>query len=94
MMAGRKKGPIESQTLSILDVAFSLDAPPHPLPSLGFLHPPPFSGLEVHGMLLDLLDDRFLLDPALEPAEGGFQTFTFLKNDKRQRRSPPISENH
>jgi hypothetical protein len=61
---------------------------------LGFLHPPPFAGLEVHGVLLDLLDDRFLLDPALEPSEGGLQIFAFFKNDKRQKRSPPISENH
>jgi hypothetical protein len=65
-------GPMESGKLSILDVAFPLDAPSHPFPSLGFFHPPPLAGLEVHGVLLDLFDDRFLLDPALEPAEGGF----------------------
>jgi hypothetical protein len=63
---------MKSGKLSILDVALSLDAPSHPFPSLGFFHPPPFPGLEVHGVLLDLLDDRLLLDPALEPAECGF----------------------
>jgi hypothetical protein len=65
-------GLMKSGKLSVFDVALSLDAPPHPFPSLGFFHPPPFPGLEVHGVLLDLLDDRFLLDPALEPAECGF----------------------
>jgi hypothetical protein len=88
-----KDSPMKSGKLSILDVALSLDAPPHPFPSLGFFHPPPFPGLEIHGMLLDLLDDRFLLYASLEPAECGFQIFAFFKNDKRQERSPPISEN-
>jgi hypothetical protein len=84
---------MESGKLSILDVAFPLDAPPHPFPSLGFLHPPPFAGLEVDGVLLDLLDDRFLLDAPLEPSQGGFEVLAFVKNDERQKPSPPISEN-
>jgi hypothetical protein len=40
-------------------------------------------------VLLDLLDDRFLLDLALEPAQGGFQVFTFVKLYECQKLSPP-----
>jgi hypothetical protein len=89
-----KDSPMKSGGLSVLDVPLSLDATAHPFPSLGFLHPPTFPGLEVHRVLLDLFDDRFLLDPAFEPPECGFQIFAFFKNDKRQKNSPPISENH
>jgi hypothetical protein len=68
----------------IFQVAFSLHPPPHTLASLSFLHALSLSGLEVHGMLLDLFDDRFLLNPSLEPPESAFQGFSVINNDKSQ----------
>jgi hypothetical protein len=79
----------EFRKFSILDVALSLDAPSHPLPCLGLLHPLLFAGLEVDRVLLDLLDDRFLLDLSLEPAQRGLEIFTFVKLYKSQELSPP-----
>jgi hypothetical protein len=68
----------------IFQVSFPLHPPPHTLASLSFLHPLSLSGLEVHGMLLDLFDDRFLLNPPLEPPESAFQGFSVINNDKSQ----------
>jgi hypothetical protein len=79
----------ESGKFSVFDVALSLDAPPHPLARLGLLHALFLAGLEVDRVLLDLLDDRFLLDLPLEPAQSGFEVFTFVKLYKSQELSPP-----
>jgi hypothetical protein len=68
----------------IIQIAFPLHPPPHTLASLSFFHPLSLSGLEVHGMLLDLFDDRFLLNSTLEPPESTFQGFSVLNNDKSQ----------
>jgi hypothetical protein len=84
-----KKQDVVRRKFSVLDVPLSLDAPPHSLPSLGFFHPPFFPGLEVNRVLLDLFNDRFLLDATLEPAQSGFQIFAFFQNDKSQKLSPP-----
>jgi hypothetical protein len=40
-------------------------------------------------MLLDLLDDRFLLDFPLEPLECALQRFAFFYNNKSHAFSPP-----
>jgi len=60
----------------LLDVLIALFA--IPLPRQGFLGPAAFAGLQVKGVALDLLDDVFLLDLALETAECAFERFTFL----------------
>jgi hypothetical protein len=74
----------ESRKGLIIQVAFPLHPPPHALASLSFLHPLSLSGLEVHGMFLDLFDDGFLLDPSLEPPESAFNGFSVINNDKSQ----------
>src|SRR5512143_2506121 len=79
----------ESRKFLVLDVALSLDAPSHPLARLGFLHAALLAGLEVDRVLLDLLDDRFLLNFPLEPAQRGFEILTFVKLYKSQKLSPP-----
>ena len=37
--------------------------------------------LQVKGMLLDIFDNIFLLNPSLEPAEGALDRFTFLQSN-------------
>jgi hypothetical protein len=68
----------------VFEFAFPLHAPPHALASLRFLHPLSLSGLEVHGVFLDLLDDGFLLDPSFEAPESALDGFSFVNNDKSQ----------
>jgi hypothetical protein len=52
-----------------------------PLPRECLLGSPLVAGLQVEGMLLDVLDDVFLLDLPLEPAEGAFNRFALLYFD-------------
>src|SRR5262245_23077949 len=47
------------------------------------------AGLQVKGMLLDVLDDVLLLDLALEPPEGTLDRFAFLNLHFRQSSTPP-----
>jgi hypothetical protein len=54
----------------IFQVALSFHPAAHAFAGLGFLHPLFFSGLEIHGVFLNFLDDGFLLDSSLEPAQG------------------------
>jgi hypothetical protein len=75
---------LEGRKGLIIQIAFPLHPPPHTLASLSFLHALSLSGLEVHGVLLDLFDDRFLLDPSLEPPESAFNGFSVINNDKSQ----------
>jgi hypothetical protein len=51
------------------------------LPRKRFLGPTLLAGLHVEAMLLDLLDDVFLLHLALEPPQGILQRFTLLDGD-------------
>ena len=51
------------------------------LPRKRFLCPALLAGLHVEAMLLDFLDDVFLLHLALETTQGVLQRFTFLDND-------------
>ena len=51
------------------------------LPRKRFLRPAFLAGLHVEAVLLDFLDDVFLLHLALESAQGIFQRFTLLDND-------------
>jgi hypothetical protein len=74
----------EDRDRLIFQFAFPLHPPPHALAGLSFLHPLSLSGLEVHGVLLDLLDDGFLLDPSLEPPESALYGFSFVNNDISQ----------
>lgn len=50
------------------------------LPRKRFLGPALFSGLHIEAVLLDFLDDVFLLHFALEAAQCIFQRFTLLDN--------------
>jgi hypothetical protein len=61
------------------------------LPRKGFFGPALLAGLHVEAMLLDLLDDVFLLHLALETPQGIFQGFVLLDDDFRHfMNSPPI----
>src|ERR1700675_4051508 len=61
------------------------------LPRKRFFGPAFLSGLHIEAMLLDFLDDVFLLHLALETAQGIFQRFTLLDDDfSHCINSPPI----
>ena len=49
-----------------------------PLARQGSLDATLFTGLQVVGMTLDFLDDVFLLNLALEPAQSVFERLAFL----------------
>src|ERR1700688_4545829 len=51
------------------------------LPRKGFFGPALFARLHIEAVLLDFLDDVFLLHLALETAQCVFQRLTFLDND-------------
>jgi hypothetical protein len=70
---------------SILEIAISFDAPPHPFAGLRLFHSAFLAGLEIDRVFLDLLDDRFLLHFPLETAKSGFKVFTFIEDYKSQR---------
>jgi hypothetical protein len=74
----------ENRESLVFEFAFPLHAPPHALAGLSFLHPLSLSGLEVHRVFLDLLDDGFLLDPSLEAPESALDGFSFINDDKSQ----------
>src|SRR6266852_1828125 len=62
-----------------------------PFPRKRFFGPALFAGLHVETMLLDFLDDVFLLHLPLKAAQGIFQRFTLLDNDFcHVSNSPPI----
>jgi hypothetical protein len=63
---------------SVLEIALTPDATPHPFAGLGRLHALLLAGFVVNGVLLDFLDDRFLLDFPFEPAQGGLEAFAFI----------------
>src|ERR1700720_2651072 len=61
------------------------------LPRKRFFCPALLAGFHVEAMLLDFLDDVFLLHLALETPQGIFQGFTLLDNDfSHFFNSPPI----
>src|SRR4030042_2639245 len=80
----------ENRDRLIFQFAFPPHPPPHALAGLSFLHPLSLPRLEIYGMLLDLLDDGFLLDPSFEPPESAFYGFSFVNNDESQQISPPL----
>src|SRR5258708_12829812 len=52
-----------------------------PLPGERLLGPSFVAGFQIEGVLLDVLDDVFLLDLPLEPAESAFDRFALLDFD-------------
>lgn len=48
-----------------------------PLTGEGLFNPPLFAGLQIERVLLDVLDNIFLLNFSLESLQGTFQRFTF-----------------
>ena len=61
------------------------------LPRKRFFRPAFFARLHVEAVLLDFLDDVFLLHLALKTAQGIFQRFTLLDDDfSHVSNSPPI----
>jgi hypothetical protein len=61
------------------------------LPRKRFFGPALFAGFHVEAVLLDFLDDIFLLHLALETAQGIFQRLTLLNDDFCHCvNSPPI----
>ncbi len=69
-------------SLIIIEIFFSAEASTHAFACLSVFQTAFFTGLEVYGVLLDLFDDGFLLDLALEPFESLFDRLTFVDNDK------------
>jgi hypothetical protein len=65
---------------------------PAPLPRERLLQPLLFARLEVEGVLLNLLNDVFLLDFALEATQGTFQALIVLYEYFCQGESPPSGE--
>jgi hypothetical protein len=47
-------------------------------------------GFQIEGMLLDILDDVFLLDLPFEPAEGAFNRFALLDFDFSHATNTPF----
>jgi hypothetical protein len=62
---------------SLLAIAF---------PRQRFLHATLFTGLQIEGVALDFLDDVFLLDLPLEPAQCVFKGFALLNSNFRQKK--------
>jgi hypothetical protein len=81
----RNQDGTRGENVLILDLALSLEPASHAFPGLSFFHPLPLTRFEKNGVLLDLLDDRFLLDLPLETLECALQRFAFFDNDKSQR---------
>jgi hypothetical protein len=67
---------------SVFEVFFALHPSAHALARLRFLHPLFLAGLEIDGMLLDFLDDRFLLYFSFKSSEGAFDGFAFFDDNK------------
>ena len=57
---------------------------PSPLARQCLFGTPAIARLQIEGMLLDILDDIFLLNLALEPAKRAFDRFAFLNLDFSQ----------
>src|SRR5204863_9329516 len=55
----------------------------------GLLRPPLVTGFQIEGMLLDILDDVFLLNLPLEPAESALNRLALLNFDFRHALTPP-----
>ena len=70
------------------------DDPPDFLPASfsgqGLLDAFLFAWFQIKGVLLDLLDDVFLLNPPLETPERILNGFTFLNANFSQLHTPPI----
>lgn len=76
--------------LIILELSFAAEASSHPFTCLGVLHATFFARFKINGVFLDLFDNSFLLDLALEPFQSDFDRFTFVYNYECQRVSPPL----
>jgi hypothetical protein len=74
-----------SAPLFVQVARYLLSLPPHllpvPLPSERLLGAPFVSRLQIERMLLDVLDDVFLLNLALETPEGALDGLAFLNLD-------------
>ncbi len=57
-----------------------------PFPRQRFFHATLLTGLQIEGVALDFLDDVFLLDLPLEPAQCVFKGFTLLNSNFRQKK--------
>jgi hypothetical protein len=73
--------------VELLDVGTTLLA--IALTSESFFSTAFLAGLEVKGVTLDLFNNVFLLNLALEPAESAFQRFAVLQHYFCQTNSPP-----
>src|SRR6185369_9802498 len=65
------------------------DLLPVPLPGQGLLRPTLVPRLQVEAVLLDVLDDVFLLDLTLEAPKGIFYRLALLQFDLGQNGTPP-----
>ena len=63
---------------SIFEIFVAFQATAHPLASHCLFHAFFFAGLKINGVLLDFLDDRFLLHFPLETLEGALDRFAFI----------------
>jgi hypothetical protein len=57
-----------------------------PFPRQRFFHATLLTGLQIEGVALNFLDDVFLLDLPLEPAQRVFKGFALLNSNFRQKK--------
>jgi hypothetical protein len=81
MAATRSSGPDRPTRATWRLVCFPTLLLAQSLPRKRFFGPTLLAGLHVEAVFLDFLDDVFLLDLALETAQGILQRFTFLDDD-------------
>jgi len=62
-----------------------------PLPRQSLLGPALVTRLQIEGVLLDVLDDVFLLNLPFEPAEGALDGFAFLQFDFSHALKHPLT---
>jgi hypothetical protein len=74
---------------SILLLQLSPELLAIPLARERLFRSPFVAGFQIEGMFLDILDDVFLLDLTLEPAESAFNRFALLDFDFRHALTPP-----
>jgi hypothetical protein len=65
----------------MVEIFFSTEAPSHTFTSQGVFQAALLTRLEIHGVLLDLFDDGFLLDLPFEPLQRLFDRLAFVDND-------------
>jgi hypothetical protein len=91
MATARKQRPEPTDRAVLSLIGFSTLLLAQSLPRKRFFGPAFLTGLHVEAVLLDFLNDVFLLHLALKAAQGILQRFTFLDDDFSHVRFHPQS---